>query len=110
MTNAAKLFASLVVKGTNKNGDPLVLLINDLSLPLMTVHQEFEMSLGTAVMETTLRMADSGIRCYLCRDYSERLQRAKNDFNQLESLAFKMSQLQAEDSEKVLVEVLGYLD
>lgn len=111
MTNAAKLFASLVMKGVDRQGNPLVQLVSSPNMEIMmSVHQDFKMEMGAPCMITTLAIASTGMKCYYAKDFGDNLYRAENDFYELESLCNRMSRLQADQWEAMLVNELGYLE
>ena len=111
MTNAAKLFESLVVRGVDRQGNPLVQLVSlPEGFPMMSVHQELKIEMGRPTQMTTLAIASTGLRCYYAKDFGENIALADNDFRKLESMCNKMSRLQAKDMMSVLVDELGYLE
>jgi hypothetical protein len=111
MTNAAKLFGTLVFKGVDRQGNPLVQLVSspDMNI-LLSVHQELKIEMGRPTQMTTLAIASTGMRCYYAKDFGENIALADNDFYKLESMCSKMSRIQADQWEAVLVNELGYLE
>ena len=110
-TNTQKLINALIPTGTNLNGEPLVTL-KDLGDVFIVRQSPVKMSLGLPTIETTLHDSRSGNRVYIARDEEKALSLAvaQQSFMELKYKCKNLSENQAKETTKVLVDMLGYLD
>lgn len=110
MTNAQKLINGLVAIDTNSNGDALVMVAAKPTMPILTLKQEMTMSMGHAVVRTTLSN-DNGRIVYTARDTDPAtFGKAINVFKEFEYRASKHALSAAAKLTNDLVDVFGYLE
>ncbi len=110
MTNAEKLIDGLVAFDINSNHEAVVMVILKPTMPLLTLKQELTMSMGNAIVKTTLHN-EQGRVVYTARDTDpSQFSKAVAAFELITYEASKNSVSEAAKLTRELVDVFGYLE
>ena len=110
MTNAQTLIEGLVAVSINSNGDAVVMVASKPTMPLLTLKQELTMSMGHAIVRTTLSN-EQGRVVYTARDTDgSTFSKAIAAFELVTYEAHKNAVSEAAKLTNELVDVFGYLE